>query len=387
MNRYCLTDYGVKANSLELQTKEIQAVLNLCKENGGVVVVPKGKYYFAALRMWSNTTLYLESGAELYGSENCDDYEIFEIPEGMEMRSDMELITQYYGKTWDTYRRAMITAYGEKNISIIGEPGSVIDGRNCYDPNGEENYRGPHIIFLSCCENVLFQGYTAQHSGNFLHEANNCRNLQMRRVTCLGGSDGIHLHCTENAIIEDCLFKTGDDCIAGINVKDLSVKRCILNTSCNLFRIGGVNVCVEDCYAYGPGYYPHRMTVVKGKNDELPREQGRHNTLWMVEYFASQNYLYAPSDIHFKNCVFDNIKGLFYYKADQNPLQCGTRWGTLTLENVRYTDLKENAIPEADEKQPLTVIMKNVSATFHESVPNGKFIQLLDNANTTVIEQ
>ena len=209
----------------------------------------------------------------------------------------------------------------------------------------------------------------------------------MRRVTCLGGSDGIHLHCTENAIIEDCLFKTGDDCIAGINVKDLSVKRCILNTSCNLFRIGGVNVCVEDCYAYGPGYYPHRMTVVKGKNDELPREQGRHNTLWMVEYFASQNYLYAPSDIHFKNCVFDNIKGLFYYKADQNPLQCGTRWGTLTLENVRYTDLKENAIPEADEKQPLTVIMKNVSATFHESVPNGKFIQLLDNANTTVIEQ
>ena len=45
MKRYCLTDYGVKANSLELQTKEIQAVLNLCKENGGVVVVPKGKYY------------------------------------------------------------------------------------------------------------------------------------------------------------------------------------------------------------------------------------------------------------------------------------------------------------------------------------------------------
>ena len=351
------------------------------------IVRRRFRYYFAALRMWSNTTLYLESGAELYGSENCDDYEIFEIPEGMEMRSDMELITQYYGKAWDTYRRAMITAYGEKNISIIGEPGSVIDGRNCYDPNGEENYRGPHIIFLSCCENVLFQGYTAQHAGNFMHEANNCRNLQMRRVTCLGGSDGIHLHCTENAIIEDCLFKTGDDCIAGINVKDLSVKRCILNTSCNLFRIGGVNICVEDCYAYGPGYYPHRMTVVKGKNDELPREQGRHNTLWMVEYFASQNYLYAPSDIHFKNCVFDNIKGLFYYKADQNPLQCGTRWGTLTLENVRYTDLKENAIPEADEKQPLTVIMKNVSATFHESVPNGKFIQLLDNANTTIIEQ
>ena len=87
----------------------------------------------------------------------------------------------------------------------------------------------------------------------------------MRRVTCLGGSDGIHLHCTENALIEDCLFKTGDDCIAGINIKNLLVRRCILNTSCDLFRIGGVNIRIEDMYAYGPGYYPHRKTVVKGK--------------------------------------------------------------------------------------------------------------------------
>ena len=387
MKKYILTDYGVKANCEALQTKEIQAVLDLCKEEGGIVVVPKGKYHIAAVRMWSNTTLYLESGAEVYGSENCDDYEIYEVPEGVEMRSDMELITQYYGKAWDTYRRAMITAYGEENISIIGEPGSVLDGRNCFDPNGEENYRGPHIVFLTCCKNVLFEGYTAQHSGNFMHEANNCRNLTMRRVTCLGGSDGIHLHCTENALIEDCLFKTGDDCIAGINVKDLVVRRCILNTSCNLFRLGGVNVLVEDCYAYGPGYYPHRMTVVKGRNDELPREQGRHNTLWMVEYFATQNYPYPASDLHFKNCVFDNIKGLFFYMADQNPLQCGTRWGTLTLDNVKFTDLKEATIPTAGHDQTLTIKMKNVSWSFHESAIVKEFIQLHENSNVVIIEE
>jgi hypothetical protein len=52
--------------------------------------------------MWSNTTLYLESGAEIYGSDNCDDYEVFPIPEGMEMRSDMEMISQYYGTPWET---------------------------------------------------------------------------------------------------------------------------------------------------------------------------------------------------------------------------------------------------------------------------------------------
>ena len=387
MQKYYVTDYGVKPDSADLQTAAFQKVFDMCKAEGGMVVVPKGKYHIAALRMWSNTTLYLESGAEIYGSENCDDYEIFPIPEGMEMRSDMELITQYYGKAWDTYRRAMITAYSEKNVSIIGEPNSILDGRNCFDPNGEENYRGPHIVFFSCCENVLFEGYTAQHSGNFLHEANNCRNLTMRRVTCLGGSDGIHLHCSENSLIEDCLFKTGDDCIAGINVKDLLVRRCILNTSCNLFRMGGLNIHVEDCYAYGDGYYPHRMTVVKGKNDELPREQGRHNSLWMVEYFSSQNYVEEPSDLHFKNCVFDNIKGAFFYMADMNPLQCGTRWGTLTLENVRFTDLKEASIPYLAEGTSLEIVMKNVTWNYHPSVEETELIRTHDHSYTTIIKE
>ena len=343
MNRYLITDYGVKENCDALQTKEFQAVLDLCKNGGGIVVVPKGRFYISSVRMWSDTTLYLETGAEIYGSDNCDDYEVYST-EGVEMRSDMELISQYYGTPWETYRRAMISAYGEKNISIIGEMNSVIDGVNCYDPNGEEGYRGPHAIFLTCCENVLFEGYTARHSGNFLHEANNCKNLTMRRVTCLGGSDGIHLHCTEDALIEDCLFKTGDDCIAGINIRNLLVRRCILNTSCNMFRIGGLNIRVEDMYAYGPGYYPHRKTVVLGKNKELPREQGRHNLIQLVDYFASTNYPFPPSDIHFKNCVIDNAQGILWYRADTGTLQSGSHLGTLTLENVCFTDLKENSI-------------------------------------------
>jgi len=386
MKRYLITDFGVLTHCTDLQTKKIQAVLDLCREDGGgTVVIPKGRFYTAALYLHSNTTLYLERGAELYGSDNCDDYEIFPIPKHVEMRSDMELITQYYGTPWESYRRAIISSYGERNVSIIGECDSVIDGVNCYDPNGEEKYRGPHAIFFSCCENVLFEGYTARHSGNFLHEANNCKNLTMRRVTCLGGSDGIHLHCTENALIEDCLFKTGDDCIAGINIKNMIVRRCVLNTSCNLFRMGGVGIHVEDIYAYGPGYYPHRKTIVKGKNDELPREAGRHNLLQLVEYFASTNYPYVPSDIHFQNCVIENAKGILRYIADRGPLQNGTHLGKFTLTNVRFTDLKESSIPFASAEEPLTIVMKNVSATFHETSEWEAPFTLGENSNTTLI--
>lgn len=387
MNRYVITEYGVKANSTEIQTKQLQKVFDLCKPDGGIVVIPKGRFYTAALRMWSNTTLYLERGAELYGSDNCDDYEVFPIPEGVEMRSDMELITQFYGEPWETYRRAMISAYGEKNISIIGEIDSVIDGANCYDPDGEEGYRGPHMIFLTCCENVRFEGYTARHSGNFLHEANNCKNLTMRRVTCLGSSDGIHLHCTENALIEDCVFKTGDDCIAGINIQNMLVRRCVLNTSCNLFRMGGVNIRVEDMYAYGPGYYPHRKTVVQGKNDELPREEGRHNLLRLVDYFASTNFPYVPSDLTFKNCVIEEAECILNYTADRGTLQNGTHLGSLNLENVRFTNLKKTSVPIANKDEPLTVRMKNVSVEFDPCADSTEPFTLGENSYTTVVTE
>jgi hypothetical protein len=84
MKAFLITDYGVRADCKELQTAAMQAVLDLCKPCGGKVVVPRGRFYVGSLRMWSDTTLYLCEGAELFGSDDCNDYEVYDIPEGME---------------------------------------------------------------------------------------------------------------------------------------------------------------------------------------------------------------------------------------------------------------------------------------------------------------
>ena len=49
MKAYRITDYGVVPNSTELQTAKIQAVLDLCLEGGGTVIIPRGRFYTAAL--------------------------------------------------------------------------------------------------------------------------------------------------------------------------------------------------------------------------------------------------------------------------------------------------------------------------------------------------
>ena len=389
-NKYIITDYGAVADAPQLQTAAIQRVFDLCRDGGGTVVIPKGKFRVAALRMYSDTTLYLCAGATLEGSGECNDYEIFPVPEGVEMRSDMEMITQYYGKPWDAYRRAILSAYGEKNIAIVGEgETSVIDGVHCYDPDGEEGYRGPHAIYITNCENVVLENYTARNAGNFMHQLDNCKNTVMRRVTCRAGSDGIHLHCCDVTLIEDCTFITGDDCIAGINVTNLLVRRCTMNTSCDIFRIGGCHIHVEDCHMYGPGYYPHRMTVVRGKNDELPREQGRHNLYNVIVYFASQNYPFEASrDIVLRNCTVDHADCLLNYRADRDILQIGTHLAELMLENVKITGLNRSAICEASPEEPLTVRLKNVTVDWRENPldPRGLF-DGTDPYTTVIVEK
>jgi hypothetical protein len=54
------------------------------------------------------------------------------------------------GSRWNN---AIIRAIDAENIKVIGEKNSVIDGVNCFDEIGEEEYRGPHgMTFFNCKE-------------------------------------------------------------------------------------------------------------------------------------------------------------------------------------------------------------------------------------------
>lgn len=388
--KYRLTDYGVKADAPELQTEAIQKVFDLCRAEGGTVVIPRGRFRTGGLRMWSDMTLYLESGAVLQGSDVCEDYPVFDVPEGVELRTDMELITQYYVNPWPEYRRAILSVYGGKNISIIGEPDSHVNGSDCCDPNGEEGYRGPHGIFLTNVDGVTLRGYSIEDCGNFMHQIDNCRNLTVKNVICAGGSDGFHLHFCVHTLIEDCVFTTGDDTVAGINVEDLTVRRCSFNTSCQVFRMGGSHILVEDCHVKGPGIYPHRMTIVPNKHtdavrdrrNDLPREAGRHNTLFFWLHFASTNFPSAPyHDVVIRNCELENVDCLMHYMADHGTLESGTYLKEIRFENLRATGLKATSELSVKAAQPLSVTLKNVEASF---APDAKSTALFDPAAENV---
>ena len=169
MRKYNISDFGAVCDE-NLQTEKIQAAIDKCfSDGGGVVVVPNGEYRTGGIRLRSNVTLYLKSGATLKASRNPQDYFGY-MTDKIQPLGDGQITDAPYvhlstiknethyedNKTEYRFKRipgsrwnnAIIRTIDAENVAIIGEDGSVIDGDNCFDEQGEEDYRGPHGITL-----------------------------------------------------------------------------------------------------------------------------------------------------------------------------------------------------------------------------------------------
>ena len=120
-------------------TAAIQRAIDDCfRAGGGVVRIAKGEHRVKSLRLRSNVTLHLERDARLVASRNPSDYdgivqrdEVEPFDGGLLDGSDRLSIT-----STNHWNNAIIRIYRAKDVAITGEPGSEIDGRNCYDANG-----------------------------------------------------------------------------------------------------------------------------------------------------------------------------------------------------------------------------------------------------------
>ena len=350
-----------------LQTAYIQKALDACRDaGGGQVILGNGLWPIGSIRMYSNTTLHLSAETKLVASDNIRDYENFHVPSTLGY-----LKSPFVVEAWNLpehYIMAPIVAFDAENVAVIGEPGSEIDGSDCFDPAGEEKFRGPMGMVFSRCRGVTLKGYTYRNAANWAHQLDSCTGVCMEDVTVLAGHDGINIHHCVGVTIDNCDFRTGDDCVAGYNAENVVIRNCAFNTSCNSFRFGGKNLLVENCRFWGPGEYPHRVS-------------GRHNTIYVIEYYAiryddirvdSENWV-------FRTCTFDNIDGFINYRYGKLWMHDARPLRDVTLENVSITNLSEPSVLIPAAGNPLTLTMKNAELTWRNGVPaEGMFITAPD---------
>ncbi len=389
-----IVDFGAVANAEALQTDKIQAAIDHCfAQGGGTVIVPEGVWNTGDIRLRSNITLYLQSGAVLKGSTDPEEYFHYrndpveplssdqitdngfiffdQIPNNDSYQEDKEEY-QIFRRPGSRWNNAIIRAIGADNVSIIGEKGSFIDGSNCYDALGEEKYRGPHGITFFYCRNVRFCGYTARDTGNWAHNISHCHNVSMEGVTVLAGHDGIHASVCTNLNIEKCEFYTGDDCVAGFANVNTHVSNCVLNSSCSAMRVGGTNALIEKCHIYGPGKYCFRGSMTDEEKKACapsPAVGRRNNMLSTFTYYADYSVPIktAPGNIVIADCRIHNSDRFLHFNYSGNE-----RWQkqrpleSIEFRNITATDISMPLTAYGDAENKLTLKLEDVSISLRE---------------------
>lgn len=389
MKQFVVTDFGAVSGAPTPQTDAIQAALDACfLAGGGEVVVPKDSTLVTGdIRIRSNTTLHLMENATLLGSRDIADY--FHINEDtlQPLPPDQNVDAPWYkpaeweamgggfkvhlyaaGSNWNY---GLIRAVFAENVAVIGEAGAVIDGRNPFDPEGEEKYRGPHGVNMHFCKNVTLRGYTMKSAGNWGNCVFHSENVTVDHLTVLAGHDALHLRFCKNALVENCKLMTGDDCVAGFGNVDVVVRDCDISSACSAFRFSGYRVLIENCRAFAPCPYQFRgsFTYEEKAAGVTVSERGRNNMLSFFTNFTMNDIPDStpPGKILIRNCTVENADRMLHLNYSGNERwQVGTPPTDITLEGVRASGIAMGLTAYGTASEPTEITLRDVAYSYRE---------------------
>lgn len=264
---YNINDFGAVADGKTLNTTAFQKAIKECAANGGgQVLVPNGKYLTGAIHLESNVNLHLEDHAEILFSLNPKDYPIVHTSwEGTEVMNYSPLIyaknktnvaitgkgtlngqadsTNWWiwsgGKNYgwkkgipsqnDPANREVLVDMAEKNIPVVER--IFGDGR----------YLRPNFIEFFECNTVLVKDVTVINAPFWILHPIKTNNMVIDGVTVNShgpNNDGCDPEYSQNILIKNCTFNTGDDCIAIKAGRDADGRRVAIPSK---------NIIVQNC--------------------------------------------------------------------------------------------------------------------------------------------
>jgi polygalacturonase len=383
--RYVLTDFGVRQGTEEVQTKQIQAVIDrAAREGGGVVVVPKGTFFSGSLFFKPGTHLLVEEGGVLKGSERIRDFEIRE--------------TRIEGQTCK-YFTALVNADGVDGFTIACK--GTIDGngtnyweefwirrqwnRQCTNKDAQR----PRLTYISNSKNVTIQDVRLINSPfwtNHIYRCDHVRYLDLyiysSTVDIKGPStDAIDIDVCHDVVVRGCYMNVNDDAVVLKGGKGTFADQAPENGPC-------YNILVENCH-YGTVHgcmtlgseSVHDWNVIMRNC----KADNTNNVLWLkMRPDTPQHYEYVRVENFTgkcRNCLL--IKGWTqFYEKQERPdmpmsqchditfkgirMNCGNFFNVaqsdkFILKNFTFEDCDvQDATPQFDGKLIESTVVKNV---------------------------
>ncbi|MCL5244528.1 Iota-carrageenase [Cellulophaga sp. 20_2_10] len=189
-----VTDYNVNNNDTNDDSAKLNlAIKDLFNTNGGVLTIPKGKYYFNKIRMRSNVHLEIEKGTVIYptkGLTPAKNHRIFDFANKTEDKIENASIIGKGGKfivdlRGNTSKNLIVADVGNvdnfkiSNFSIKDEKTVFASVLISFTDNGSNAW--PHNGII---ENI---SQTNAHTGYGLIQAYAADNVLFNNLKCTGG--------------------------------------------------------------------------------------------------------------------------------------------------------------------------------------------------------
>jgi polygalacturonase len=294
-NEFVLTDFGAVGDGKSDCSSAIRKAIEACHKAGGRIVVPEGEFLTGPIHLQSNVELHIARGATLKFSTDPKAYlpVVFTRFEGMECYNYSPLIYaleqtnvavtgegtldgQASDENWWQWKGGKTAKQGRPNqLSARTRLGKMVDENVPVEKRqfGEGSYLRPSFIEFNRCRSVLIQGVRIRRSPMWELHPLLCTNVIVRSVNIDShgpNNDGCDPESCRDVLIEDCVFDTGDDCIAiksgrnndgrrlGLPSENIVIRRCTMKDGHGGVVIGSEisggcrNVFVEDCTMDSP---------------------------------------------------------------------------------------------------------------------------------------
>ena len=343
--QYVLTDYGVLAGSTEVQTQQIQAVIDRCaQEGGGVVVVPTGTFKTGALFFKQGTHLHLSEGAVLLGSDRIIDFPI--------------LTTRIEGETCK-YFAALVNADGLDGFTITGK--GTIDGnglkywqefwiRRQWNPQcTNKDAQRPRLTYVSNSRNVTIQDVHLINSPfwtNHVYKSDHVRYLdcyiyaptenvyapQPKRGA--PSSDAIDIDVCTDVMVDGCFMHVNDDAVVLKGGKGTWADKDSTNGNCERILIQNCHYGrVHGCLTFGSESLHDRNVILRNCQTD-----NANRVLWLkMRPDTPQHYEYVLVENITGHCdrfLFIHPWTQFFKPGDRKDMPL-SRCNNITLRNIK----------------------------------------------------
>jgi polygalacturonase len=299
---YDVRRFGAVGDGRSIDSAAINAAIDAAaKSGGGTVFFPCGVYASYSIRLKSNVTLFLDSGATILAAPtplhglDAGGYDPAESNGGAEPYQD-------YGH--NHWHNSLIWGENLANVGITG-PGLVWgkglsrghDERSLPDTTAKGV--GNKAIALKNCHNIILSDFSILQGGWFGILATGVDNLTIDNVKIDTNRDGMDIDCCRNVRVSNCTVNSPwDDAI------------CLKSSYGLGYPRDTRDVTVSNCYVTGAYELGSVLDGTWKRMNMKPEQWGTGRIKCGTESNG------GFKNIVISNCIFDSCRGLAIESAD-----------------------------------------------------------------------